>query len=112
MNGILRRGDKVIATGRKLEKLEHLEDLGAVIMQLDITDKQQSINDTVAKATGIYGRIDVLVNNAGFISIGTWEDLEYGLLLAFLNAFQFSNIEIDTNSFSHSLIRMCLAQSR
>jgi len=35
---ILARGDKVIATRRKLEKLKHLEQAGAAILQLDITD--------------------------------------------------------------------------
>ena len=67
----------MIATGRKLEKLKHLAEAGAAILQLDITDSQQSIRDTIAKAISIYGKIDVLVNNASYILIGTWEDLEY-----------------------------------
>ena len=74
---IIRRGDKVIATGRDLKKLKHLETAGAAILQLDITDSQQNIRDKVAEAIRIYGKIDVLVNNAAYISIGTWEDLEY-----------------------------------
>ena len=74
---ILARGDRVIATGRKVEKLKHLEQAGAAILQLDITDSQQSIRDTIAKAISIYGKIDVLVNNASYVSVGTWEDLEY-----------------------------------
>jgi len=67
----------VIATGRKLERLKHLEQVGVAVLQLDITDTQQSIGDTIAKAISIYGKIDVLVNNASCISINTWEDLEY-----------------------------------
>lgn len=74
---ILACGDKVIATARKTEKLKPLEAAGAATLQLDITDSQQSIRDTIAKAISIYGRIDVLVNNASYIQIGTWEDLEY-----------------------------------
>jgi NADP-dependent 3-hydroxy acid dehydrogenase YdfG len=77
VHDILARGDKAIATGRSLSKLSHLENEGAAILQLDITDTQESIRDTIAKAVTIYGRIDVLVNNASYISIGTWEDLEY-----------------------------------
>jgi NADP-dependent 3-hydroxy acid dehydrogenase YdfG len=76
VHSILARGDKVIATGRKLEKLQHLEPAGAAILQLDITDSQQSIRDTTTKAISIYGKIDVLVNNASYVQIGTWEDLE------------------------------------
>jgi NADP-dependent 3-hydroxy acid dehydrogenase YdfG len=77
---ILKRGDKVIATARNLAKLKHLETAGAAILQLDITDSQQNIRDKVAQAIAIYGKIDVLVNNASYVSIGTWEDLEYTIL--------------------------------
>lgn len=77
VHGILARGDKVIATARKLEKITHLEKAGAAILQLDITNSQQSIRETMSEALSIYGGIDVLVNNAAFASMGTWEDLEY-----------------------------------
>lgn len=73
---ILSRGDQVIATARKLETLKSLEEAGAVILQLDVTDNQLLIQETVDKAISIHGRIDVLVNNAGFITSGSWEDLE------------------------------------
>jgi NADP-dependent 3-hydroxy acid dehydrogenase YdfG len=76
VHSILARGDKVIATARRPEKLRALADAGAATLQLDITDSQQSIRDTIAKAISVYGKIDVLVNNAAYIAIGTWEDLE------------------------------------
>lgn len=72
---ITARGDKVIATGRNLEKIKHLEKTGAATLQLDITDSQSNLNDKIAEATNIYGKIDVLVNNAAFVAIGTWEQL-------------------------------------
>jgi NADP-dependent 3-hydroxy acid dehydrogenase YdfG len=72
----LARGDLVIATARKLERIKHLEKAGAVILQLDVTDSQQTLYDTAAKAISIYGKIDVLVNNAAYIMAGSWEDLE------------------------------------
>ncbi|KAJ9624601.1 hypothetical protein H2204_010783 [Knufia peltigerae] len=89
VHSILARGDKVIATARKIEKIQHLQQAGATILQLDITDKQQQIRDAIAAATKIHGRVDVLVNNAAYIAIGTWEDLEYEDFLA----------EFDTNVF-------------
>jgi NADP-dependent 3-hydroxy acid dehydrogenase YdfG len=76
IRSIVARGDTVIATARKRERLIHLEQEGVTTLQLDITDTQQSINDTMAKAISVYGKIDVLVNNAAYIAIGTWEDLE------------------------------------
>jgi NADP-dependent 3-hydroxy acid dehydrogenase YdfG len=75
VHSILARGDKVIATGRNLSRLQHLQNTGASILQLDVTDSQEIINDKIAEAISIHGRIDVLVNNAAFIQVGTWEDL-------------------------------------
>lgn len=74
---ILGRGDHVIATARKVDKLKPLEQAGAAILQLDVTDGQSKIQSTIRDAINIYGRIDVLVNNAGFITSGSWEDLQY-----------------------------------
>jgi NADP-dependent 3-hydroxy acid dehydrogenase YdfG len=76
VHSILSRGDKVIATGRNLEKVKPLEKSGAAVLQLDITNSQQSIDNTIAKAIGIYGHVDVLVNNAAYAAMGTWEDAE------------------------------------
>jgi NADP-dependent 3-hydroxy acid dehydrogenase YdfG len=76
VRSILARGDKVIATARKPEKIQHLKQPNVDILQLDITESQQNIRETMAKAINIHGKIDVLVNNAAYIQIGTWEDLE------------------------------------
>jgi NADP-dependent 3-hydroxy acid dehydrogenase YdfG len=81
---ILARGDKVIAIARMLEKIQHLEKAGAAILQLDVADKQEALHKTVAKAIKIYGRIDVLVNNAAFITTGAWEDLEQVCLMFYI----------------------------
>ena len=66
----------MLATGRKLESLKHLEQAGVSILQLNVTDEQQVLHETIAKAIEIHGRIDVLVNNAAYIAAGAWEDLE------------------------------------
>jgi hypothetical protein len=75
VHSIIARGDKVVATARKLEKIKHLEKTGAATLQLDLTDTQTNLNNKIAEATKVYGKIDVLVNNAAFITIGTWEQL-------------------------------------
>jgi len=63
----LKRGDKVIATGRprSMEKLAELKAKGADILQLDVTAPLETLQDVAKEAVRIYGRIDVLVNNAG-----------------------------------------------
>lgn len=73
---ILARGDLVIATARKLESIKHLEQPGVSIMRLDVTDDQKALQATIDKAILVHGRIDVLVNNAGFVSAGAWEEIE------------------------------------
>jgi short-subunit dehydrogenase involved in D-alanine esterification of teichoic acids len=70
------RGDKVIATGRNAAtKLAHLIDTGAVILDLDVTIPEADIFSKIQEAHQIYGRIDVLVNNAGYIESGAMEEL-------------------------------------
>ena len=70
----LERGDKVIATARDKEKLKHLAEAGASTFTLDVTDNLDNLKEIVATAMDVYGHIDVLVNNAAFISIGALEE--------------------------------------
>lgn len=76
VHSIVERGDLVIATARKLASLDSVAALpGVSVLELDITDPQTVINDTIQRAIAIHGRIDVLVNNAGHVQIGVWEHL-------------------------------------
>lgn len=77
VHGILARGDKVIATARRLDSIKHLQQTNVDILQLDITDSESNIRDTIEIVRSTYGRIDVLVNNAGYIQIGMVEDLRH-----------------------------------
>ena len=63
----LARGDFVIATARSLNGMINLPPSNSLrLLQLDVTDSQESIKAKMETAIAIWGRIDVLVNNAGF----------------------------------------------
>ncbi|CAL8574729.1 hypothetical protein XPA_000682 [Xanthoria parietina] len=83
VHSILARGDNVIATGRKAaERLAHLKDTGATILDLDMSTSEEEINTKAQEALKIYDGIDVLVNNAGYIDFGFVEDFSYDRWLA------------------------------
>ena len=74
---ILARGDRVAATLRRPEQLDHLkEEFGDRLWtrRLDVTDTAE-IERVVGEAFADHDRIDVVVSNAGYGAFGTAEDL-------------------------------------
>ncbi|EIW79920.1 short-chain oxidoreductase [Coniophora puteana RWD-64-598 SS2] len=70
----LSRSDKVIATSRSASRLAPLKQHGAETVELDVTSPLAGLHQAAKAATAIYGKIDVLVNSAGYISVGAVEE--------------------------------------
>lgn len=91
---VLKGGDKVIATSRNIAKLDDLKAAGADILALDVTAGFDAIKGVMKAAHGIHGRIDILLNNAGFVPKGAIEETSPEELYAAFNTNVFGAVNV------------------
>jgi len=72
---LAQRGFRVFASGRTLAGVEHLRGPAIEPIEIDVGD-DASILRGVARVFNAAGRIDLLVNNAGFAIFGAIQDLD------------------------------------
>jgi short-subunit dehydrogenase len=92
----------VYGAARRVDKMSDLIELGIKCIEMDVTDDQsmlKGINTIIAKE----GRIDVLINNAGFGSYGAIEDV----------SMETAKYQLEVNLFGAArLIQLCLPYMR
>ncbi len=71
---LAQQGHKVYAAARRVERMEPLRQYGIVPLKMDVTD-EESMKTGVKTLLDAEGRIDVLINNAGYGYFGAIENV-------------------------------------
>ena len=71
---LAQQGHKVYAAARRVERMEPLRQYGIVPLKMDVTD-DASMKEGVKTLLDAEGRIDVLINNAGYGYFGAVENV-------------------------------------
>lgn len=71
---LLTLGFEVYAGARRLERMQGLADRRVRVLQLDVSD-EESVTAAIERVLAETGRIDVLINNAGYGAYGAVEDV-------------------------------------
>ncbi len=71
---LLKKGHTVYGLARRVEKMEDVVKAGGKAIAMDITDETQ-IENAVSQVMQEQGKVDVLINNAGYAVYGTVEEV-------------------------------------
>jgi NAD(P)-dependent dehydrogenase (short-subunit alcohol dehydrogenase family) len=99
----LAAGDRVMATARNPHQLKDLVVAGSGRLRtasLDVTDEQQ-VTSAVRQTVAEFGRVDVVVNNAGHGSVGAVEELELADLRALMEVMFFGAVAVTKAVLPH-----------
>lgn len=90
---LLKNGYFVYATARRVAQMEDLKKAGANILKMDVT-KPEELKAVVTQIKAEKGRIDILINNAGFGMYAAMEDtpMEEAKYLFEVNLFGLANL--------------------
>ncbi|MDS7593997.1 oxidoreductase [Agrobacterium tumefaciens] len=83
----LAAGDKVVVTGRNVEQLTKVYNGcgdNVLALQLDVSDEEQAAT-AITETIAYFGRIDVLLNNAGFGQLGLFEEIGSAAIVSQFN---------------------------
>ncbi|KAJ3556742.1 hypothetical protein NM688_g1852 [Phlebia brevispora] len=97
----LARGDRVIATARSLPAIRYLESPNCRVLQLDVTSGPEVLQQKAQEAVNFWGKVDVLVNNAGFAGLGICEEAKTSGFLKQFSANFFGVIDLNNAFLPH-----------
>ncbi|KAJ7595443.1 hypothetical protein C8J56DRAFT_922318 [Mycena floridula] len=104
----LKRGDRIIATARSLDKLHQTfpsthDNLR--LLQLDVTAGFEAIKQIMDDAIAIWGVLDVLVNNAGIGVLGLLEESGTAMLRRLFDTNVFGVLDVSNAVLPHMRAR-------
>jgi len=71
---LIQKGVIVYGAARRVEKMSDLKDVGVKLLAMDVTNEEEMVKG-IEEILRNEGRIDILINNAGYGSFGALEDV-------------------------------------